>query len=135
MDPSTTRNRARREAPLGGEVLARAIVDAARDKKAERIEVIDVRGKVDYADYVVVMGGRSDRQVNAIAKGVEEKLKRDHDTPCLSLEGLPHGNWVLMDYGDAIVHVFHQDTRGFYDLESLWMDATRLANLSPDYEV
>lgn len=96
------------------------------DKKALAIEIIDVRGKVDYADYVVIMSGRSDRQVNAIAKAVQTTLKVDHGEPCLGVEGLPQGQWVLMDYGDVIVHIFHEDTRGYYDLESLWMDAARV---------
>lgn len=96
------------------------------DKKALSVEIIDVRGKVDYADYVVIMSGRSDRQVNAIAKGVQTTLKVDHGEPCLGVEGLPQGQWVLMDYGDVIVHIFHEDTRGYYDLESLWMDAARV---------
>lgn len=103
-----------------------AVVQAGLDKKASNIEVIDVRGKVDYADYVVVMSGRSDRQVNAIARGVEETLKKQLGARCLGVEGLPQGQWALMDYGDVIVHIFHEDTRGYYDLEALWLDAARL---------
>lgn len=102
------------------------IASAGLDKKALEVEIIDVRGKVDYADFVVIMSGRSDRQVNAIAKGVETTLKVDHGKPCHGVEGLPQGHWVLMDFGDVIVHVFHEDTRGYYDLESLWMDAARV---------
>ena len=96
-----------------GRELALLVAEAALDKKAGRIEIIDVRGKVDYTDYVVVMSGRSDRQVAAIARGIEEDLKLKHGTRCSGVEGLPQGNWVLLDFGDVVVHIFHQDTRGF----------------------
>jgi ribosome-associated protein len=102
------------------------IAAAALEKKALHVEILDVRGKVDYTDFVVIMSGRSDRQVNAIASGVRDIMKLEHDEICNGLEGLPQGHWVLMDYGDVVVHVFHQDTRGYYDLEALWIDATRV---------
>jgi ribosome-associated protein len=107
--------------------VAIAIAEAALDKKAANVEIIDVRGKVDYADYVIVMSGRSERQVGALARHVEESLKRNEQARCLSVEGIGQGVWVLMDFGDVVVHVFHEDTRGYYDLESLWMDAARVA--------
>ena len=106
--------------------LALQVAEAALDKKAARIEVIDVRGKVDYTDYVVVMSGRSDRQVASIARGIEEDLKLKHGAKCSGVEGLPQGNWVLLDFGDVVAHIFHQDTRGYYDLEALWLDADRV---------
>lgn len=109
-----------------GRELALALAGAGLEKKATHAEVIDVRGKVDYADYVVVMSGRSDRQVNAIAGAVEEHASKKLGQRCLGVEGLPQGSWVLMDFGDVIVHVFHEDTRGYYDLESLWIDAARV---------
>ena len=115
-----------------GRHLALAIAEAGLDKKALHAEVIDVRGKVDYASYVVIMSGRSERQVNAIAGGIEEKLKKDLGQRCLGVEGLPQGSWVLMDFGDVIVHIFHEDTRGYYDLESLWIDAARVGLDQPD---
>jgi ribosome-associated protein len=114
------------EAQVAGRELALKIAEAALDKKAVRIEIIDVRGKVDYTDYVVVMSGRSDRQVNAIARGIEEDLKHKYGARCSGVEGLPQGNWVLLDFGDVVVHIFHQDTRGYYDLEALWLDADRV---------
>lgn len=106
--------------------LALAIAEAALDKKALNVEIIDVRGKVDYADYVVVMSGRSDRQVNALARNVQEHVKKKEKVDCIGVEGLPQGHWVLMDFGDVIVHIFHEDTRGYYDLETLWIDAARV---------
>ena len=111
--------------PVGRE-LALKIAEAALDKKATRIEIIDVRDKVDYTDFVVVMSGRSDRQVAAIAGGIEEDLKLKHGTRCSGVEGLPQGNWVLLDFSDVVVHIFHQEMRGYYDLEALWLDADRV---------
>jgi ribosome-associated protein len=105
--------------------LAIAIAAAALDKKAVSVEVLDVSGKVDYADFLVLMTGRSDRQVNALAQGIEEALRLGGKRP-LSVEGLPHAHWVLMDYGDVVVHVFQDEARSTYDLEGLWMDARRI---------
>ena len=109
-----------------GRELALKIAEAGLDKKAGKIEIIDVRGKVDYTDYVIVMSGRSDRQVAAIARGIEEDLKHKYGSRCSGVEGLPQGNWVLLDFGDVVAHIFHQDTRGYYDLEALWLDADRV---------
>lgn len=106
--------------------LALTIAEAALDRKALNVEIIDVAGKVDYADFVVVMSGRSDRQVSALAKNVAGDVESKTDSRCLSIEGLPRASWVLMDFGDVIVHIFHEDVRGYYDLESLWMDAPRV---------
>ena len=109
-----------------GRRTALAIAVAAVDKKALNVEVIDVRGKVDYADYVVLMSGRSDRQVSALARSIEEELLRKEKLRCAGVEGLGQGAWVLMDFSDVIVHIFHEDMRGYYDLESLWSDAVRV---------
>ncbi|MFK8002408.1 MAG: ribosome silencing factor [Polyangiales bacterium] len=116
---------ARRDAD-GAKALALHVAAAGMDKKALQVEIIDVRGKVDYTDFVVIMSGRSERQVAAIAKGVQTTMKVDHGEACFGVEGLPQGQWVLMDYSDVIVHIFHEDTRGYYDLESLWIDAARV---------
>jgi len=105
---------------------ALAVASAALDRKAQNVEIIDVVGKVDYADYVVVMSGTSDRQGAAISKNVKQDVQEKTGARCLSLEGLPSATWVLMDFGDVIAHVFHEDTRGYYDLESLWLDAPRV---------
>ena len=104
---------------------ATAIAIAALDKKAVGLEILDVAGKVDYADFLVVMTGRSDRHAQALAQGIEEALKKQGVRP-VALEGLQHGNWVLMDFGDVVVHVFQDDSRRLYDIEGLWMDARRL---------
>lgn len=106
--------------------LALVVAEAGLDRKAERVEIIDVFGKVDYADFVVVMSGRSDRQVAALAKRLGNDVLERLDLKPLSIEGLPQAQWVLMDFGDVIVHIFHEDQRGYYDLETLWIDAPRV---------
>ncbi|MCS6799449.1 MAG: ribosome silencing factor [Myxococcota bacterium] len=106
--------------------MALAVAEGGLEKKALNVVILDVRGRIDYADYVVVMAGRSDRQVQAIARGVEEHLGRALGREPLAVEGRGVGQWVLMDYGDVVVHVFHEDARGYYDLESFWLDAARV---------
>jgi len=107
--------------------VAAAIAASGLDKKAAGVEVIDVTGKVDYAELLVLMTGRSDRHVHAIAKGVQADLKGDHGIAPLSVEGLSAAQWVLLDFNDVVVHVFQQDTRTFYDIEGLWIDAHRVS--------
>jgi len=104
---------------------ATAIAVAAIDKKAVGLEILDVAGKVDYADFLVIMTGRSDRHAQALAQGIEEALKKQGVRP-VALEGVSHGNWVLMDFGDVVVHVFQDESRRLYDIEGLWLDARRL---------
>jgi ribosome-associated protein len=105
--------------------IAIAAAEAALEKKASGVEIIDVTGKVDYADYLVLMTGQSDRHVSAIAEAVDEALARA-GVNAISIEGLPGGNWVLIDFVDVVVHVFLEDTRSLYDLDGLWMDARRI---------
>ena len=105
---------------------ALAIARVGIEHRALDVEIIDVRGKVDYADYVIVMAGRSDRQVGALVRHISEAMEREAGVRCLAVEGMPRATWVLMDFGDVIVHLFHQDTRGYYDIESLFIDAARV---------
>lgn len=111
-------------------LLSIDIAIAALEKKAVGLEILDVAGKVDYADFLVLMTGRSDRQVVALAQGIEDELRKKGRRP-ISVEGLPHASWVLMDFGDVVVHVFQDDARGLYDLEGLWMDARRIPLPAP----
>lgn len=108
------------EAKALASVIATAIVDA----KGTDVLVLDVRGKASYADYIVVGSGDTERMVNALGEAVEEKLKPQGKKP-LGREGEQTGNWVLLDYGEVIAHLFLADARGFYDLEGLWADAPR----------
>ena len=102
-----------------------SVVEAARSKKAFRIRLIDVSGIASFTDTFAFMSGSSDRQNRAIADAVEEGLKALGTRP-LSREGEQNGNWILLDYGDIIVHVMDEDTRGFYNLEGLWKEAREL---------
>lgn len=106
--------------------LAVSIAIAGLDKKALAIEILDVTGKVDYADFLVVMTGRSDRHVHSIATGIEEALLRKNKVKPLSVEGLATATWVLIDFGECVVHVFQEDARRLYDIEGLWIDAGRV---------
>lgn len=105
--------------------LAVDIAAAALEKKAVGLEILDVSGRTDYADFLVLMSGRSDRQVAALADGIEEALSKLGRRP-LSIEGKSIARWVLMDFGDVVVHVLQEDARTMYDLEGLWVDAGRL---------
>jgi ribosome-associated protein len=105
--------------------LALALAAAALEKKAIGVEILDVAGRVDYTDYLVIMTGRSDRHVHAIATGIEEAM-RMKKVAALSIEGLAAATWVLLDYGDVVVHVFQEEERRLYDIEGLWIDASRV---------
>jgi ribosome-associated protein len=105
--------------------LALTIAAAGIDKKALGIEILDVTGKVDYADFLVIMTGRSDRHVHAISTGLEESLRKKKVNP-ISVEGLGAATWVLIDFGDVVVHVFQEEARKLYDIEGLWIDASRV---------
>lgn len=78
-----------------------------------------------FTDYFLLCSGKSDRQVQAIAQAIEEKLEKE-GIRLLGQEGKTEGRWILMDYADVVVHIFLEPTRGFYDLEGLWIDAPRV---------
>mgnify|MGYP001105992060 CR=1 FL=1 len=100
-------------------------LEAVQGMKASDIVVLDVSGLASFADYFILCSGRSHRQVTAIAEFVERKLKAD-GIRTQGIEGLREGHWVLMDYGDVVIHIFYEPIRIFYDLEGLWSDATRI---------
>jgi ribosome-associated protein len=104
---------------------ARIVVEAALDKKAQDVVVLDVRESVSFADSFVIATGSSDRHVRSIVEGIEETLRAAGEKP-LGIEGADEGRWVLMDCDDVIVHVFLRDVRQHYDLERLWSDAPKL---------
>ena len=104
--------------------------EAARDKKAEDLVVLDLRGLSDVTDYFVVCHGSSDRQVLAIAQNVEERLRGDLGLKPAHVEGRALAEWVLMDYIDFVVHVFVAEKRDFYRIERLWGDARRVESNS-----
>jgi ribosome-associated protein len=97
----------------------------ALEKKAYDLVLMEVRELTSIADYFIVCSGRSDRQVQSIAQGIEENLRGTGVRP-QSVEGVARGQWVLMDFSDVIVHIFYEPVREFYDLEGLWIDAPRM---------
>jgi ribosome-associated protein len=89
------------------------------DAKAENIVTIDLSGKSSIGDYMIIATGRSDRHVGAVAEQVHQKLKEEGYTGVL-IEGMPQCDWVLIDTGDILVHVFRPEVREFYNLEKMW---------------
>lgn len=106
--------------------LALKVARAALDKGARSIQIIDLRGRADYADLLVLCSGTSTRHVAAIAEAIEQGLQKSRVRPA-SVEGLSNSQWVLIDFIDVVAHVFLEEVRAYYDLEGLWMDAPRLA--------
>ena len=100
-------------------------VKAVLRMKAFDVVVLDLRGLASFADTFIICSGRSHRQVSAIAEFVQQDLKAK-GIKSLGIEGLREGHWILMDYGDVIIHVFYAPIRTFYDLEGLWSDAERI---------
>jgi ribosome-associated protein len=109
--------------------LQRAI-NAAAEKKAIEPTVLDLRGISSFTDFFVIVTGANRRQVQAISDAVVDHLKRN-GSPAARVEGYQTAEWVLIDYGDFVVHVFDDKARRFYDLERLWREARR-RDLSPD---
>jgi ribosome-associated protein len=103
--------------------MALKAVDYALDKKGIDLKLIDVRELSSLTDFLLLVSGRSDRQVQAIAENIRTEFKHKHDTIPLAIEGMDQGRWVLLDYGEVMVHVFQQPVREFYDLEGLWSEA------------
>lgn len=101
------------------------VVDAIDDRKGNGVLVLDLRGLSDASDFFVIASGTSDAHVRGIADGVVQAMaKAGYDV--LHVEGLPGGRWVLLDFVDVVVHLFHPETRAFYRLERLWQDAPAL---------
>ena len=108
----------------GSTALVDYLVTALEDEKAENITCIDLRGKSPLADHMLIASGRSSRHVRAISEKLAERLKKERGI-ATQLEGADICDWVLLDAGDAIVHVFRPEIRAFYDLEKLWYGETR----------
>lgn len=102
-------------------------VRSAADRKATEMSVLDLRQIASFAEYFVIASGANQRQVQAISDAIEENLKKQLSSRPVRIEGYSSAEWVLMDYGDFIVHVFNKDAREFYDLERLWRDAGKVA--------
>ena len=121
--PAAAKPAARRKPKLPKAVAG--AVQAALDKKAEDIVVLDLRKADGFTDYFIICTGGNPRQINAIADGVRETLKREFgERPALA-EGIDRSEWILLDYFNFVVHVFSRDCRAFYGLERLWGNAER----------
>lgn len=101
--------------------MAGIAIQALEDKKAEEIRVIDISQVSVLADYFIIANGTNISQIQALADEVEEKLGRA-GYPLKQIEGYDHANWVLLDFGDIIIHIFDKENRLFYDLERIWRD-------------
>lgn len=107
---------------MNSKKLLQIVVQAADSKRAEEIVALDVQNISFLADYFVIMQATSDRQVKAIAENIEEKVQ-EVGLIVRDIEGKDAANWVLLDLGDVVVHIFKTETRQFYNLEKLWVDA------------
>ncbi|MBV8483690.1 MAG: ribosome silencing factor [Verrucomicrobia bacterium] len=112
---------------MGPEELARQCAELAGDKKAEDIVILDLRGISSFTDYFVICSGTSEPHLKAVSSGIREGLHKDHGLSPLASEGSPNSQWIVIDYSDVLVHIFHSEKREFYALENLWSDAPRLA--------
>jgi ribosome-associated protein len=106
----------------------RLAVEAALDKKAFELEVLDVTGLTAIADFFILCSASSERQTGAIYDAIEERVREEGRQKPLLVEGVNPGRWILMDYGDFIIHIFTDDTRRFYSLERLWGDAPNVTS-------
>ena len=114
------------ENDLSSEALLERILASLDDDKAEDVIPIDLRGRSDMADYMVICSGRSSRQVGAIAEKLVDRLKQETGRTA-KVEGKETGDWVLIDAGDVIVHVFRPEVREFYQIEKMWQSPAQAA--------
>jgi ribosome-associated protein len=112
--------------PIDSEKLARLCAHLAAEKKAEDIVAIDLRGISSFTDFFVICSGTSEPHLKAIAGELRDRLKQDHGIKPMAVDGFPISQWIVADYSDVVVHIFHAEKRGFYSLEDLWSDAPRL---------
>jgi ribosome-associated protein len=107
---------------------------SALDKKAHDLVILDVARLTSVTDYFLICTGRSDIQVQSICRHIEESLREVGVKP-LAIEGFTHGQWVLMDFGDVVVHIFYETVRDFYNLEGLWAQAQNLPLPEPYFSL
>jgi len=109
--------------------LARSIVTAAAEKKADNLVLLDLRALSTIADYFVICSGGSERQLRAIAEGIDEMIGKEHHVSPTSVTGTSSGGWALMDYSAVVVHIFLPSQRAYYNLEALWQKAPVLLRM------
>ena len=103
-----------------------AAMEAALERKALEPVLLDVSDQSTYTDFILLVSGRSDRHVQAVADAVADTMRAERGRVPIGSEGSRDGKWALLDYGDIVVHVFYHPVREFYDLEGLWVDAPRV---------
>ncbi|MDO8281824.1 MAG: ribosome silencing factor [Thermodesulfovibrionia bacterium] len=111
-------------------IIKERAVEAAKtasDKKAKDIIILQLSDLTAFADYFVICSGENPVQIRTIAEAIEQDFKTNAGIKPMGIEGMANGQWVLMDYGDIIIHIFNEESRSFYDLEKLWMDAPRIS--------
>jgi ribosome-associated protein len=118
-----------RESSLEAQALARRIVEIASDKLATDIVLLDIRPIATVADYFVVASTASERQMQAVVRDLEQTLRNDDGVRPLRVEGKASSGWVLIDYGDVVMHLFSVEQRSFYRLEELWAAAVPLVRM------
>jgi len=109
------------------ELLKESILNILEDNKAENLSMIDVKNKSSVTDTMIIVSGRSTRHVKAIADNLVIKLKKNKVKP-IGIEGYNKSEWILLDYGDLLVHVMHPEARAFYSLEKLWDESIEIDN-------
>ena len=109
---------------MNSNTLGQKIVEVLEDKKARGIVVIDVANVTILADLFIICNGTSSTHIRALADEVEKTLRKDHEVRIGRKEGYNSARWILLDYGDVVVHIFHEEDRRFYDIERLWSDGT-----------
>lgn len=108
------------------EALARLCAEAALDKKAEDVVILDMRGISSFTDFFVIVSGTSEPQLKAIAASIRERVREAMERRPAAEDGFPASQWVIVDYGSVIVHIFRTEKRHLYGLEDLWNDAKRI---------
>ncbi|MEI6873307.1 MAG: ribosome silencing factor [Verrucomicrobiota bacterium] len=108
------------------DAIAQLIAQAAQNKKAENLVIMDLRGISNFTDFYVICSGNSEPQLKAIAEEVQAVLRVDHGVRAKRVDGFPFSHWVIVDFEDVIVHLFHETKRAQYALEDLWGEAPRL---------
>jgi ribosome-associated protein len=111
--------------------LALQCVWAAQEKKALDPIILDLRKVSSITDYLVICSAQSEPQIKAIANGVEQALKESLERQPLAVDGFPTSQWIVIDYGEVMFHIFHEQKRTVYALEDLWSDAPQVSTLQP----
>jgi ribosome-associated protein len=108
--------------------VAREIVDVAVDRKAVDVTLLDIHDVTTFAEFFVIATGTSDRQISAISRAIQDRMS-DDGVQILHVEGVPADGWILLDYGQVVVHIFAEEQRAYYDLERRWKDAPTLLKI------